>query len=340
MDNKYYFNKTENVKKLFFKFTKYKDLPYEEFIENINRDLNTKYTLSDLKKYIIFMTKCHSTSQGKTMQQILKYVLSGNKDTKLEKELHNLDEKYYYLKTGKVSFVNRYKEKPEFVEKKQQSLADINKEIDIVIDNKDVKPSELYEHNKISNRLLTIVKSNLKELDSNKYVDFIEAYFNIESTSKEELHQYIETINYFIKNLEKSLYRLNLCDLPNDEAIVRSIKVTGEDELNDYYLNNIYRLHAWKIGKIIGLLERYNKMKNNLEGIIESESIKEFELLKDFDLKQFKEDAFFVYEYYKQLLDIKKVYDKNIKNLNTINDNKKNEIDNTFVKKLLFENNN
>ena len=64
MSEAFYFNPVENAKKLFYRFQKYKDLPYEEFIIKINEDLNKKYTKNDLENYIAIMRKSHSPVQA------------------------------------------------------------------------------------------------------------------------------------------------------------------------------------------------------------------------------------------------------------------------------------
>ena len=188
--------------------------------------------------------------------------------------------------------------------------------------------------------LLFCVKNNLREIDTDMYVKFLMAYYNLIPTSKEEIHQFSETIDFFVKNLENNIYKLYQYEPKKDEELIRRIIVPGEDKLSSYYKDNIGRFYFWKISNSNNLLKRYCKIDENVESVLENENIKDFKELKLVDANAIREDKEFVYDYYKQLLDIKKVYDKNIRTLNNINDNRKKEIDNAYTKKLLFENNN
>ena len=138
MSETFYFNPVENAIKLFYRFQKYKDLPYEEFIVKINEDLDKKYTKNDLEKYIAIMKKSHSTVQAQKMEKILQYVLTKNSDKTIEKELNDLDKKFSY-KSNSLPNTRDIESK----ERKKQLLVDLKNQMNIVIDNKDLKPREL-----------------------------------------------------------------------------------------------------------------------------------------------------------------------------------------------------
>lgn len=342
MSEQYYFNPIENAQKLFSCFIKYKDLPYKEFIAKINEDLNANYTFQELKIYIALMRKSHSTSQAKKMEQILKYVKSGNKDKILANELSDkkINQEFFYIKSGKSNFIQKQMNDEQIQKRKQEVLKNINNQIDMIIDNKDIDTSELLKQGKIERSLLTQVKNYLREIDTDRYIEFLMSYNKIESTSKTELSQFLETINYFIEHMENNLYILNQCDPKIDEDLIKKIKAPGEETLSSYFKDSIGRLYYNKKSNIDSLLQIYYKIANNIKIIIENENIKDFQKLSSSELIKINEDEKFVHDYYKQLQNIKKSYDHGVSLLNKINDKRKTEIDNKFTKKLLFENNN
>lgn len=334
----YYNNNNKNhYLQLFALFNKYKNLNYEQFIKSINEELNTKYTLYDLKIKINAIRKTHSVTKAQLMKDILKYTLSNNTDEKLKEKVNNIDRDFFYLNSGKyfsMSPKNRNKK-----ENDKDLIDELNTEMDIVIkEEKSIK--ELNEENKVTPSLLVNVKSNLKYINEDKYIKLLKVNYNIESTSLEELNQILEILNYFINNIENKIYELNFYDPKVDESTIRNFHVSKEEDLSDYYKNNIYRLYAWKVSRLENLLNKYNNLKNIIIQIIQDKHIKSFEKLSYFDEKVLKEDEEFLYDYYHNLYLMKNVYMTSIKSLNKINDKRKKEIEDAYIKKLLLENNN
>ncbi|MBQ9024363.1 MAG: hypothetical protein IJ105_03995 [Bacilli bacterium] len=323
----YYDNNTRTKKYLilFSLFLENKDLNCEEFINKINKSLNTKYDLSDLKNIIKQIRMSHSVSKAETMNDILNYVISNNTDDKLKEKLENLDKKFFYMKKGSLCSGNINKNKEL---EKEKLIKDINSQMDLIISKE--KSGE--------SGLISKVKSNIKYIDFEKYIDFLETNFNIQATSKKELEQFLEVINYFITNLENNLYKLNFLNPDKNEDQIRNFHVSNEEKLSEYYTNNILRLYKWKKQTIESLLDKYNNIKETIEIIIKNNNLKEFKTLKYTELDIIKDNEEFVYNYYKDLYEMKKVYEKHVNSLYTINDKDKKTIDELFTKKLLLEN--
>lgn len=314
-----------NCQNLYYLFLKYKKLKYDEFILKINEEMNKKYDLNDLRKYILHIRKNHSTSKAQLMEDILNYTLGINKD---EKTIENVKERnfqtYIHIKPKEMD--------PSLIE-------GVKDAVDLVI--KENKPySQLIENGEVKSKaLITKLKKYIKNIDPEKYVEFLKINYELENTSMEEIDQFSQVINYFIKSIENRINTLSLYDPNKDEEKIRNFHVSNEEDLDDYYKNHINRLKGWKIRRLETLLDKYTKVKNIIDTIEENKNLTKFQKLSEIDLKIIKENEPFVYEYYRELLKLRQAYDNHVAKLNSLTDKGKNQIIEEFNKKLLLENN-
>lgn len=321
--NQSYEKNKEKCGYLFDSFIKNKNVKFPEFIDKISEDMGKKYTIDDLKECIDYIKRNHSTTKAQLMKEILDSSFSDDKTVEIDMN-SNLFSIPFNFKGRDVN---------------QSTIDNLFKKMDIVL-NSDKSISDLVEEGKLDEKLLfSRVKLYMKYIDNEKYIKFLIKGYNVNSTSLTELNQAIETIDDLIKNLEDRLYKLNFYDPNTDEDKIRNFHVFNEENLDEYVTGNISRLYHWKVQKLGQLIEKYKNLRETFNIILENKNIKTFKKIPANEQKLIKADAEFLYKYYKNLFEIKRLYDRGIASLNNIRDSRKKELEDEFNKKLILGNN-
>ena len=340
--NESFFNiSRENCKKLYLLFVENKNLNYSKFIEAINTKMNKNYNEKMLKNYIYFIRQNMSVSKSEVMNDILNYTIAKEKNdfkkiNTLEKKINVNDYVEYKKQTILVDKVNL-----EDIKMKQNidhkiSVAQIKEKMNNVIKENDDKKDTSKKSDAL---LLTSIKKNIREIDPEKYVDFLIVNNDISVTSIEELDQFLQVINYFITNIQYKIDTLKSYNISVDEDKIRNFYITNEETLTKAYTDSIIKLYNWKLNRLENLLDKYKILYNSIIEVKNTMHIKNPEKIASTDLCKIKEDEQFVYDYYKQLEKIKKQYENNVKKLNTIGQEGINKIEKVYMKKIIKENN-
>ena len=305
----------------YYKEGKISDL--DEFVKAVSVDVNEKLTLPILNSYIINMKKEISPSKANIMENIISY-LKGNKSVKpyIDDQIIKQSIKFGGVKTDYCD--NLHKEKME------KLVGEMKK---VIKDERSYK--QLVDDNEIENeRLFSDANKYIGEIDDDVYLDFVIKYRGLEKLSLKELSEYKKLLEYFTNYLQRK--NVLLMSMYN-EVDIRNLKVAGDEELSEYYTDNVTRLKQWKFKKIECLIEYYKNIHDVISQLIETKNVESIKKVK-FDKKVMASEEDFIIDYHNNLQSISDLF-KNIKKLNNITDNRNKTLCKKYSDKLIIENN-
>ena len=317
-----YQEKKEESIRLFHLFLKFKMLDYPEFVEKINVETGKNYDLKTLRNIIEATKKNISVSNGEIMSKILDNTLKIDKDIEF---LNNVTKNNYNAgASGRAK------------KDHSQSIEKINKDIKEYISKRE-NNEEIPEN--LSKTILSRVKSNIRNIDKETYVQFLICYGNLEKYTQEELKYFLSVIGTTIKFLEEDLELLRKYNIENDEQGLYEFYIKGEENLDPSFKENFTKFAEWKIKKVSDVIKIYLIMQKNILMILDDKDLKDTEFIADSDLRKVKEEDIDIYNDYQRIRKIKFSYDRNVNGLNAINNKGKSEIKDLYIKRLLLENN-
>ena len=299
------------------------NLTVEQLVKKISASLKEDCTLHDIERFLNFIVRFHYPTRGTFVIEVLNSRKNG--DTRIleapsVRKIECMDE----IMSETSPLVEQ--ERARLASEMMKSYLEAKKE------GKDVeRPSNDYYK----------IKKDLCRLDFDLVVDYYIAVNNLVPVSEEELDQIKFTIEFFIENLAKNYEMFGKLDYSNEEDIakIRDFYINGEKTLAPLYKNNIGKLYAWKLGKLRESLNNFKMLYDNLKVLIEKHEISKLDAITTIRKKHLIEEAPYLVEYYEQFASIGRVYDGQIKKVHTITDDKRKDLENRFVKKLLLTDN-
>lgn len=309
----------------------------DEIIEVLNNRLNMNFDKAMFIKFIKQIKNEISATKGEELIVIYNYINAKA----------NNDNNRLLLYTAKLTLIDRKKE-----ENRQKTLKSIETRNNGIIAKQERHSELIDEVNEMFDNVLNdtkevsrdevitrmqFIKRYLKELDYDKYLNFLFKYNNLNSISKEEIEQLNEVIDYFITNLINNLLTLKKINTKNEEEVLNASKlpVDGEDSVDDSIKNKPGRLLKWKISKIEGKLAFYERYKEMLIKLHDTDDLNAVKKILPNDKKQMLGQYDFIVDFYENLKKANDVYNVNIKNVLTIPQNDYEELNSNFKKRLL-----
>ena len=300
------------------------NLSIEDLIRKIGISLKEDCTLYDIEKFVSFVIKYHYPTRGTFVKEVLNIRKNGDTimiDAPSVRKIENMDE----IMSEASPLVEQ--ERTRLASEMMKSYLEAKKE------GKKVE-RDYNDYYKI--------KKDLCRLDFDLVVDYYIAVNNLKPISVEELEQIKFTLEFFIEHLSKNYEMFGKLDYLKAEDIerIKDFYIEGERTLAPLYKNNIGKLYAWKLGKLRESLNNYKMLSDNLKNITEKHELGKLEPITTNRKNNINSESPFLVEYYDQINSIGRVYDGQIRKINTVTDDKRKELEKIFVKKLLLENNN
>ena len=327
--------------KMYKVFIENKDLDYSNFM----RALKNNMGILDAKKikfYINYIKQDISVKKAREMTLILKYMIAKEKNDidKVEAIRKEIDEinGAFVLEAQTIGDVPKSK---KHLENKKNAhintINTLNKEMQLVIDEKRSYP-ELFKEGKIHNQnLLTTARKNIKEIDIDKYIEFLISNYNLDVTSYEELNQYIEVLQFYITNIDKAIEKLRHYYHTGNESEIRNLYVKEQEKLGENY-SSIAKVYNWKVSKLKYYKKRYQKLIASISTLLGND-ISSFDRENNTFMTSLRNEEDFIVDFYKNLLKIQCIYNDQIINNKYASDALKNEIKEKYTMKLLPGNN-
>lgn len=303
------------------------DKKLEEFfgVKNYNKKFNEM--IEDIKRE-------HNADKGRILKEIKTYQFTKKMNiepakTELEEKLKSYPEFAYNITaTKKVETSNTKK-----FEKMNEQL---HEDVKVVL-NSDKSIRELQDSKEIITKdLMHKIRTHAREFSDKEIVNILIKNRNVEKISEEELDQYIEVLQYFINNIKLNISKL--FDVEFDEEKMRKFYVVGEENLDKSITNYSNKLFFWKLQKLQSILRFYEEILNVYCKFKETLNVEDIKSKLNLQTRDYiKNDSPFVYEYYKNLQLISKVY-KSIDKLN-INDDKMKSLKDEYHNTLILRNN-
>lgn len=331
-DNSYdkYVEKKERYNRIYEFFVENKDLDYNSFVIKLTKKMKEEnfklqkeiIQTTEIKNFIEFYGKYHSPARSQKMKEIFYLILS--KRFNLDSSVKSLSET---IENSNLELPKPITFKPVVKQKDNSFIVEINK---MVKENNDAKINDP------QNKIIGKVKRNIKSINNDDYLSFLDNYFNIEGTNKEEILQFLEVLKFFITNLNNSINTLKIHEKNNDLDKVKNFYVKGEEILGNKYLSNIKKLSNWKLSKLYGMLDSYLELYNILNKVIETNNIELLETLDSKYREKIRTDERFVIDYLNELYNLKRILVSHIKTL-CVSKDRREELEDTFYKKYIFE---
>lgn len=310
---------------------------FEELLSILSDKMSMEMDKETISKMLKEMKTMISVTKAQELTYIINLMILKNSDRK--DKIKYYEEKLLEIEKTREEKVektmNSLKRKEEKKEEKKEKHAEEIKAAEVIMDrvindDEDIDRKELIKK-------VQFIKRNLKEIDKDKYLDFIFKYNNIESFSREELLQLSEVLNYFIVHLDKNIERIHNLNEYNEEEIVEASKlpVDGEESLDEAIKAKPRRLLRWKLTKMEKRLETYSLCKEILDGVIEQDDLSGTKRIDTPAKRQLLEQEEFVADFFINLKNANDSYNMYIKNLVNIAPNDYENLNNNFKKRLI-----
>lgn len=293
---------------------------FNELLNIVNQELKENYSKKELISFAEVL-KDINADKSITMRHILYLgiAIDNNDKDKINKySLNVLIAERRKEKVKEKIIINKTREfVPPHFKSLNQKLEEVNKDLKVILETKR-KPKDLYKEEKIVFKSFDDkIREVINEVDIDKFLDYIEIVKGNNSLTKEEISELQEVVEFFYKNLEKSLKYLSGLSVYRDVDEIRRFKVTGEDRLKPMYKASVEKLYDWKITTIKNKLHLYGNFKENLEKLKNGD----FESIKQVATRYkdlMKKDEDFLAEDYVKTIEIAKTYQlvNNVKTMN------------------------
>lgn len=324
-----------------------KYLDYKSFIKIVEKEFKKENVDNDIKQYIKKMKHSVSIAKAHEMVLILKYMIAKSKND--IETIRNLKEEVDKIGTATFENVEGFSSMQvpkKAIQKKEQLheqyLEKLKTDVDTMILEKKNIDELSEEGNLVSNvkNLMAGIKKNIGIIGIDKYIEILKIQFGLQEISIEDLEQFEYAINFFIKNLETNIELYNNYDTNNPDDIkeIYNLYEKGQEKLKFEYKINPKKMKSWKLRKMNVLLAKYSELRNILNNF--NGNNLNFGVLDNNALRILKNDEEFVYQFYINLINIINVYNTQVKNIYSVNDEVKNKLCNQYIKKLLPERNN
>lgn len=324
-----------------------KYLDYKSFIKIVEKEFKKENVDNDIKQYIKKMKHSVSIAKAHEMVLILKYMIAKSKND--IETIRNLKEEVDKIGTATFENVEGFSSMQvpkKAIQKKEQlheqCLEKLKTDVDTMILEKKNIDELSEEGNLVSNvkNLMAGIKKNIGIIGIDKYIEILKIQFGLQEISIEDLEQFEYAINFFIKNLETNIELYNNYDTNNPDDIkeIYNLYEKGQEKLKFEYKINPKKMKSWKLRKMNVLLAKYSELRNILNNF--NGNNLNFGVLDNNALRILKNDEEFVYQFYINLINIINVYNTQVKNIYSVNDEVKNKLCDQYIKKLLPERNN
>lgn len=218
------------------------------------------------------------------------------------------------------------------VSKKDEAIEFMNRYLD------GEKLEEQYDKKTFYNMIL-LLRKYLKEIDLEKYSEFLIKYYKLEYFSEKELKQLKEVIEYFIKGIDSKITTLKSLDPANFDDIkpIKQLPVKRFDSSSQAASLNVNTTYKRKMNILESEKSGYTKYANLINSILEDN---DFDMNNKFtteEKKYIKDDFDFLGDYLDQIKSVSDVFNSNVKKVNTIANSTKKELKYTFTKKMVKE---
>lgn len=316
-------------------------LGFEDLLSKIEEKMKTTYTKESLSKIINEMNKNFSSSKAEEVLYIVNYGINKDKgdETKMNlylSKIQEINKKKENVKLGKQKYYNKYKEgksRSDAVnEKHKEALIKTYEFIDKVVNKEDYTEREF-------NAKLLFVKKFLKEINKDRYLDFIINHYDVKEISIDELKEIREIVEFFIPNIKNNIDIYSNTDKKDIDKInkLNSMYIKGEEELDDVIKNTPTRLFKWKLNRLKREYEFYCKFKLVLDRAIEDNIFDEYKEYNDIDKNQLKNQYDFIIDINNRIRLFNEIYQIHIKGIKTINQTEYEELDKKYKKRLIKE---
>lgn len=334
------FNDRIELLKFYESMVRNKDKKYSELEKAVSDETKININKKIMKRNIDKMKEKHSILKSKECNAILGLSVAleeNNKDKELlyRYQLELIEEQKEVIKNA-----NKYRDcrtyQGEYISH-EEHVKRINKDLDVVLREKK-HPTELYKKELITiSNLNEVIRSNIKNIGSDRYFDYIECIKNIKGISKEELKEIEEVLTFFISNLKDSYKYLKSLNPDIDELKIRSFKVNGEQNLKPIYTKNTNRLYTWKVETVERRLNAYNKYLDIISILLNTGDLESIKSIEDHRKKVIKLDAPYLIEDYDNIFSLKRVYKDNVTNINNLTEEEKENLGKAFKKRFIMK---
>ena len=330
-DNSYdkYIESKEKYNRIYQFFVENKDLDYNSFVIKLTKKMKEEnfklnrgiIQTNEIKNFIEFYGRYHSTARAQNMKEIFYLILS--KRFNLDSSVKTLSET---IENSNLELPKPISFKPVEKQISENFIDDINNKLKE--NNEKIKNPQ--------NKIISKVKSNIKNINNDDYILFLNNYFDINGTNKTEIIQFLEVLEFFINNLNNSINTLKTYEKNNDLESIKNFYVKGEEILGNKYLTSIRKLSTWKLNRLYGMLDSYLELYNILKKVVETNNIENLETLDSKYREKIRDDERFVIDYLNDLYSLKRILISHIKTLG-VNKERREELEDTFYKKYIFE---
>lgn len=280
------------------------------FFSKLKEFFNCKGYMLEVDKIIYFIESRISPDKACLMKTIVDYQNAKrfnfeNAEKQFERKIYDLSQ----LPSIKMIFASENYNNSVINPKKRAnySIERLKNNVKILLSS-DETFEELVKDGKISDKhLFENIRARAKEFSKEELPSIYILKYNLKQICEKELGQYVEVLEYFIKNIEINIEK-------------------GKGELN---LNQLKSLRV--------KLTKYRTISDYLKNFIGNLKIENFEQLSCYDRKYILSDEKFIIDYYNDIYNVLVTYMKICK-LNTISDDKLNEFKEEFQKQLIIQN--
>lgn len=316
-------------------------LGFEELLNILEEKTGTRYTKEKLQKILTEMSKDYNYTKALEALYIVNYAI--NKDKNNEDKMNSYLSKIQEIKKNREKNIRASamtykklkegKSRSDAINKKHEEvLKEANEYMDKVINKEDHTVDEF-------NIELSSIKKFLKEIDKDKYIEFIVSHYDIKNISIKELKEIREIAMFFKDNLKNNVDFYSNTNKKEFDKInkLNSIHVVGEEDLDEIIKNTPSRLFKWKLAKIEREYEFYCMFLKVLDDAIDKQNFDTYKEYSNIDKRNLELQEDFIKETNNKIKIFNEIYQKHIKGIKTINQKEYEELDNKYKKRLIKE---
>lgn len=280
------------------------------FFSKLKEFFNCKGYMLEVDKMIEFIKDKVSPDKACLMKTIIDYQNAKrfnfqNAEKQFERKIYDLSQLSSIKKIIESKNYNNSVMNPK--KRTNDSIERLKSNVKILLSS-DETFEELVKDGKISDKhLFENIRARAKEFSKEELTSIYILKYHLKQISEKEINQYVEVLEYFIKNLEINI----------------------ENSKKESNLNQLKTLRV--------KLTMYRTISDYLKKFIQNLKIENFEQLSHYDKKYILNDEEFIIDYYNDILNVLMTYMKICK-LNTISDNKLKELKEEFQKQLIIQN--
>lgn len=194
----------ENNYLLFYKdIVNHRSMTAKEFFKYINNKYGENYKIMEKIEYMSYNISSYKANKLKIILNYKKAELSN----KFE-EMRALEEKFKKIKNVEIKEYNGEKSKAKRYNFKSNT-DEIKKDLDKLLD--DYLNDEINLTDRELKNLNARLLNHISLIDYKKYIDFVIKRKKVEVVNLNDINQIIEVLEFFIKNLNNKLYKIEFC---------------------------------------------------------------------------------------------------------------------------------